>query len=111
MTRITPWGRLPDLPETKASHSRFDLPRTTRLCTYGDALREALVQEMQRDERVFLMGQGIDDFKGFYGTTKGLADTFGGERVFDTPLSEDAMSGVAIGAALAGMRPVHTHIR
>src|SRR5688500_18398521 len=66
---------------------------------------------MQRDERVFLMGQGIDDFKGFYGTTKGLADEFGGDRVFDTPLSEDAMTGVAIGAALAGLRPVHTHIR
>jgi pyruvate dehydrogenase E1 component beta subunit len=82
-----------------------------RLCTYGDALREALAQEMQRDERVFLMGQGIDDFKGFYGTTTGLAEQFGGQRVFDTPLSEDAMTGVAIGAALAGMRPVHTHIR
>ena len=86
-------------------------PQHVRLRSYADALREALRQEMQRDRRVFLMGQGIDDFKGFYGTTAGLAEEFGGQRVFDTPLSEDAMTGVAIGAALAGMRPVHTHIR
>jgi pyruvate dehydrogenase E1 component beta subunit len=82
-----------------------------RITTYGDAVREALQQEMLRDERVFVMGQGVDDFKGFYGTTTGLAEQFGSSRVFDTPLAEDSMTGVAIGAALAGMRPIHTHIR
>jgi pyruvate/2-oxoglutarate/acetoin dehydrogenase E1 component len=82
-----------------------------RQLTYSEAIREALEQEMARDERVFVMGQGVDDFKGMYGTTKGLAERFGPERIFDTPLSEDAMTGVAIGAALAGLRPVHTHIR
>src|SRR5262245_28162658 len=92
-------------PALRVSHP------TTRLRSYGDALREALQQEMQRDNRVFLMGQGIDDFKGFYGTTLGLADDFGSERVFDTPLAEESMTGVAIGAALAGLRPVHMHIR
>lgn len=82
-----------------------------RVLTFAEALREATQQEMLRDHRVFVMGQGIVDFKGFYGTTLGLADRFGGDRVLDTPLSEDAMTGVAIGAALAGMRPIHTHIR
>jgi pyruvate dehydrogenase E1 component beta subunit len=88
-----------------------NVPHELRIRTYGAALREALEQEMARDDRVFLMGQGIDDFKGFYGTTLGLAERFGGERVFDTPLAEESMTGVAIGAALAGLRPVHTHIR
>ena len=66
---------------------------------------------MARDERIFIMGQGVDDFKGMYGTTRGLAETFGPDRVFDTPLSEEGITGVAIGAALGGMRPILTHIR
>jgi len=82
-----------------------------RILTYAEAIHEATEQEMARDSSVILLGQGIDDFKGFYGTTKGLAEKFGSERVFDTPLSEDAMTGVAIGAALAGLRPIHIHIR
>jgi len=82
-----------------------------RTLTYSQALHEATEQEMARDPSVFVMGQGIDDFKGMYGTTKGLAERFGGERVFDTPLSEEGMTGVAIGAAMAGLRPIHTHIR
>lgn len=82
-----------------------------RSITYAQALYEATDQEMARDPRVFMMGQGIDDFKGFYGTTTGLHKKYGADRVFDTPLSEDGMTGVAIGAALAGMRPIHTHIR
>jgi len=82
-----------------------------RSITYAQALHEATDQEMGRDPRVFMMGQGIDDHKGFYGTTTGLVDKYGKDRIFDTPLSEDGMTGVAIGAALAGMRPIHTHIR
>lgn len=82
-----------------------------RILTYAEAIREATEQEMERDSSVIVLGQGVDDFKGFYGTTKGLVEKFGPERVFDTPLSEDAMTGVAIGAALAGLRPIHTHIR
>ncbi|MBI1900159.1 MAG: alpha-ketoacid dehydrogenase subunit beta [Planctomycetia bacterium] len=66
---------------------------------------------MARDDRVFVMGQGVDDFKGMYGTTAGLAEQFGRERVFDLPLSEEGTTGVAVGAALAGLRPIHTHIR
>lgn len=82
-----------------------------RLRTYVDALREGLAQEMQRDPRVFVFGLDVDDHKAIQGSTRGLVETFGPERVFGTPLSEDAMTGVAIGAAMAGMRPVHVHIR
>jgi acetoin:2,6-dichlorophenolindophenol oxidoreductase subunit beta len=66
---------------------------------------------MERDPSVLVLGQGVDDFKGFYGTTRGLSERFGPGRVFDTPLSEEGVTGFAIGAALAGLRPVHTHIR
>ncbi|SMH56150.1 alpha-ketoacid dehydrogenase subunit beta [Azospirillum agricola] len=82
-----------------------------RLLRYVDALREAFAQEMERDENVFVFGLDVDDHKSIQGSTAGLLQRFGPERVFTTPLSEDAMTGVAIGAAMAGMRPVHVHIR
>lgn len=82
-----------------------------RLLTYVDALREATAQEMRLDPRVFLFGLDVDDHKAIQGSTRGLVQEFGSERVFGTPLSEDAMTGVAIGAAMAGMRPIHVHIR
>lgn len=82
-----------------------------RILTYAEAIREATEQEMARDDSVIVMGIGADDFKALYGTTRGLPERFGRERVFDTPLSEDGMTGVAIGAALAGLRPIHAHIR
>jgi acetoin:2,6-dichlorophenolindophenol oxidoreductase subunit beta len=82
-----------------------------RVLTCAEAIREALQQEMERDPAVVVMGMGVDDPKGIFGTTKGLVDRFGSDRVFDTPLSEDGMTGVAIGAALAGLKPVHVHIR
>jgi pyruvate/2-oxoglutarate/acetoin dehydrogenase E1 component len=82
-----------------------------RELSYSDAIREATDQMMARDPSVFVMGLGVDDPKAILGTTQGLAAAYGGERVFDTPLSEDAMTGIAIGAALAGLRPIHVHIR
>ena len=82
-----------------------------RLLTYVDALREAVAQEMRRDPAVFVFGLDTDDHKGIQGSTRGLVEEFGSERIFGTPLSEDAMTGVAIGAAMAGMRPIHVHIR
>lgn len=83
----------------------------TRLVRYVDALREAFEEEMARDPKVFLFGLDVDDHKGIQGSTVGLQDKFGKDRVFCTPLSEDAMTGVAIGAAIAGYRPIHVHIR
>jgi acetoin:2,6-dichlorophenolindophenol oxidoreductase subunit beta len=82
-----------------------------RTLSYVDALCEAVAQEMARDDRVFVMGLDVDDHKGIQGSTRGLLQQFGSDRVFTTPLSEDAMTGVAIGAAVAGMRPIHVHIR
>lgn len=82
-----------------------------RILSYAEALREATELEMASDESVILFGIGVDDFKGTWGTTKDLHQRFGRGRVFDTPLSEDAMTGVAVGAALAGLRPIHVHIR
>ncbi len=82
-----------------------------RLIRYVDAVAEACVQEMERDERVFVFGLDVDDHKAIQGSTAGLVEKFGPERCFGTPLSEDAMTGMAIGAAMAGYRPVHVHIR
>ena len=82
-----------------------------RILSYSEAIREAIELEMTHDHSVILFGQGVDDPKAILGTTKGLLDKFGSQRVFDTPLAEDGMTGVAIGAALAGLRPIHTHIR
>ncbi len=82
-----------------------------RTLTYTEAIREATDMEMARDPNVIVFGLDVDDPKAIQGTTKGLLDKYGSERVFGTPLSEDAMTGVAIGAALAGLRPIHVHIR
>ncbi len=82
-----------------------------RIISYPEAIREATELEMAHNHSVIVLGQGVDDPKAILGTTKGLLEKFGRERVFDTPLSEDGMTGVAIGAALAGLRPIHTHIR
>ena len=87
------------------------LSEQARVLRYVDALREAVEQEMERDENVFLFGLDVDDHKAIQGSTAGLLERFGSERVFTTPLSEDAMTGVAIGAAMAGYRPIHVHIR
>ena len=82
-----------------------------RVLSYVDALCEAQAQEMRRDDDVFVFGLDVDDHRAIQGSTAGLLQEFGPERVFTTPLSEDAMTGVAIGAAMAGMRPIHVHIR
>jgi pyruvate/2-oxoglutarate/acetoin dehydrogenase E1 component len=82
-----------------------------RELSYAEALYEAVASEMEVDPSVFVFGLGVDDPKGMYGTTKDLHVRFGADRNFDTPLSEDAMTGVAIGAAIAGMRPIHVHQR
>ena len=74
--------------------------------TYLQAITDALALEMERDENVMLMGEDIGVYGGAFKVTKGLLEKFGAERVIDTPLAESALMGVAIGAALMGMRPV-----
>lgn len=82
-----------------------------RKITYCEALNEALSQEMERDSNVFVYGLGVPDHKKIFGSTIGLAEKFGSERCFDTPLCEDSMTGFGLGAALNGLRPIHIHIR
>ena len=77
-----------------------------REITFVDAIREALHEEMARDDRVFVMGEDVGAFGGVFGATRGLQATFGERRVFDTPLSETLIAGAAVGAALTGLRPV-----
>jgi pyruvate dehydrogenase E1 component subunit beta len=74
--------------------------------TYRDAIREALRDAMQRDDRVFLMGEDVGAYGGCFGVSLGLLEEFGPERVRDTPLSESAFVGAGIGAAIGGMRPI-----
>ena len=74
--------------------------------SYGEAIRDALAEEMRRDPKVFIMGEDVGLYGGAYGATRGLFDEFGPERVKDTPISEMAITGAATGAAMAGYRPV-----
>jgi pyruvate dehydrogenase E1 component beta subunit len=83
----------------------------TRQLKYCHALREALDQCLTHDPSVYVMGLGVPDPKGIFETTLGLQDTHGPERVLDMPASENGMTGIAIGSALVGMRPVLVHAR
>ncbi len=74
--------------------------------TYREALRQALREEMLRDERVFIMGEDVAAYGGTYAVTKGLVDEFGEKRVRDTPIAESVIVGASVGAAMAGLRPV-----
>lgn len=74
--------------------------------SYREALRQALDEEMDRDENVILMGEEVAQYNGAYKVSKGLLDKYGEERVIDTPITEEGFTGVGIGAALAGLRPI-----
>ena len=104
-----PWTKvLPEVDELLPSRSQTD---SDRILSYNEAIREALVQAMELDSSVFVMGQGVDDAGGSFGMTKDLHKQFGAERSFDTPLAESSLTGIAMGAALGGMRPVYVHNR
>lgn len=79
--------------------------------TYREAINHALISEMERDERVFVYGIGVDDHLRVFGTTNNIVEKYGNKRCVGTPISEDAMTGMGMGAALNGLRPVHVHIR
>ncbi len=104
-----PWTKI------QADDSRrpgiFSSGQGVREISYRDAIREALGQALDMDPDVFLIGEGIDDPGGVFGTTRGLSEVYGAERVMDSPIAENGMTGVAIGAAVTGMRPVLIHMR
>ncbi len=82
-----------------------------RKCSYREAIREALELLLDLDPLTFIMGEGVDDASGVFGTTLGLAEKCGKNRIVDLPLAENGMTGVAIGAAISGMRPIFVHMR
>lgn len=104
-----PWTKIfiekevPDFDE----HPDKDL----RKLTVPEAIRETLDYALSRDKEVFVMGQGVDDPSGMFGMTLDLHRKHGVERVFDTPLSEGALTGVAVGAAMVDMKPIYFHNR
>lgn len=82
-----------------------------RTISTKDAIREAIQQSMIDDENIFVYGEGVDDAHGIFGTSLDLASEFGEKRVFDIPMAENGMTGVGVGAALLGMRPIMVHQR
>lgn len=90
----------------KASKEILKIKRENGKLTYRDAIKEALYEEMLRDSRVILYGEDVAEYGGAFKVTKGLLEIFGRSRVFNTPISEAAICGTAVGAAMAGLRPV-----
>ena len=86
------------------------LARATAL-SYSQAINQGLVQAMEMDKSVLLMGQLVDYKPGVFSTTSGLVEKFGPNRVLDFPVAEGAMTSAAIGAAITGMRPILVHHR
>lgn len=101
-----PWTKL----QADAVH-HFPPPEEGRILSFQEALLEAHSQALASDTRVIVMGEGVDDRGGTFGTTAGLQEMFGEERVFDLPIAENGMTGVALGAAVTGLRPVFVHMR
>ncbi len=82
-----------------------------RSLTYIEAIREGTAQALREDPTVIVIGEGVPDPKAIFGTTKGLQEEFGEDRVFDMPVSENGMTGVCIGAAIGGLKPILVHQR
>ena len=78
----------------------------SRIITLRDALREAMQEEMRRDENVFLMGEEVAEYNGAYKVSKGMLDEFGAKRVIDTPIAELGFAGIGVGAAMNGLKPI-----
>src|SRR5882757_5373874 len=77
-----------------------------RVLSFREALREAMVEEMERDPAIFLMGEEVGHYNGAYKVSEGMLERFGEKRVIDTPIAETGFAGVGIGAAMVGLRPI-----
>ena len=77
-----------------------------RIIAYREALREAMQEEMRKDERIFLMGEEVAEYNGAYKVSQGMLDEFGPKRVFDTPIAELGFAGIGVGAAMNGLKPI-----
>ena len=85
------------------SIDKYEIMRTIE---FREALREAMCEEMRRDPNIFLMGEEVAEYNGAYKVTKGMLDKWGASRVIDTPISENGFAGLAIGAAMTGLKPI-----
>ncbi len=110
--RTSWWRPVPEDPRGKRHSpairiiSTLQHPYRLPVLTYRDALNQALREEMQRDDRVFLMGEEVGVYQGAYKVSKGLLQEFGEMRVVDTPITELGFAGIGVGAAMVGLRPV-----
>ena len=106
----TPDGGTSITPEKPKSAPQSDpaIPAGTNMAsvTVREALRDAMAEEMRRDERVFVMGEEVAEYQGAYKVTQGLLDEFGPKRVIDTPITEYGFAGIGAGAAMGGLRPI-----
>ena len=95
-------------PAARADVADPDIPAGTEMVrtTVREALRDAMAEEMRRDDRVFVMGEEVAEYQGAYKVTQGLLDEFGDRRVIDTPITEYGFAGVGTGAAMGGLRPI-----
>ena len=100
----------PKAPEAPAAHAAAgpDIPEGTELVTMTmrEALRDAMAEEMRRDPDVFVMGEEVAEYQGAYKVTQGLLQEFGARRVIDTPITEHGFTGLGVGAAFAGLKPI-----
>ncbi len=98
----------PEKPDTAVAKADIAIPLGTAMIstTVREALRDAMAEEMRKDDRVFVMGEEVAEYQGAYKVTQGLLDEFGPERVIDTPITEYGFAGIGTGAAMGGLRPV-----
>lgn len=90
----------------KMNYIQIYIDRIMKQITVREALNSAMKEEMQRDEKIFIMGEEVAEYQGAYKITQGLLDEFGPKRVIDTPITEHGFAGLAIGSAFAGLRPI-----
>lgn len=89
------------------NHSREEQPMTdTQKLTVREALRDAMAEEMRQDDKIFLLGEEVAQYQGAYKVSQGLLDEFGPKRVIDTPITEQGFTGLAVGAAMKGLKPI-----
>ncbi len=96
----------PPAPRPRADDPAIPVGTNMKTSTVREALRDAMAEEMRRDERVFVMGEEVAQYQGAYKVTQGLLDEFGPKRVIDTPITEYGFAGIGVGAAMGGLRPV-----
>ncbi len=106
----TPAPTVPAAPKTEmpAYDAGSEVPAGAEMVkmTVREALRDAMAEEMRRDDKVFVMGEEVAEYQGAYKVTQGLLQEFGARRVIDTPITEHGFAGVGVGAAMTGLRPI-----